>query len=87
LKDIEYFRLLEDEKLRKESSLFVEDASMVCSTEDNLDLETLNLICSNMAEGLGDGGCDPLILQTPISQRASVQLRNKKRNKKKYSSR
>jgi len=30
LKDIEYFRLLEDEKLRKESSLAVEDASTVC---------------------------------------------------------
>ena len=87
LKDLEFSSLVESEKLRKQSSLAVEAASTVCSTEDNLDLETLNLVYSEIAEGLGDGGCDPLILQTPISQKASVQLRNKKRNKKKYSSR
>jgi hypothetical protein len=62
LKDIEHNRLLQDAKLRDENFVLVEDASTVCSTEDNVDLEALNLICSGIAEGLGDGGCDPLIL-------------------------
>jgi len=69
LKDIEHNRLLENAKLREENFVLVEDASTVCSNEDIVDLEALNLICSEIAEGLGDGGCDPLILQTPVSQK------------------
>jgi hypothetical protein len=56
-------------KLREENFVLVEDALTVCSNEDSVDLEALNLICSEVAEGLGDGGCDPLILQTPVSQK------------------
>jgi hypothetical protein len=71
LKDLEYNRLLENAKLRDEKFVLVEDASTECSNVDNVDLEDLNLICSEIAEGLGDGGCDPLILQTPVSLKKS----------------
>ena len=82
LKDIEHNRLLENAKLREENFVLVEDASTVCSNEDIVDLEALNLICSKIAEGLGDGGCDPLILQTPVSQKMRGQHRQKKNHKK-----
>jgi len=78
LKDIEHNRLLENAKLREENFVLVEDASTVCSNEDIVDLEALNLICSEIAEGLGDGGCDPLILQTPVSQKMRGRHRQKK---------
>jgi hypothetical protein len=68
LKDQEFFRLAENAKLRDENFVLVEDASTVCSNDDSVDLEALNFICSDIVEGLGDGGCDPLILQTPVSQ-------------------
>jgi hypothetical protein len=55
LKDIEHNRLLQDANLIDENFVLVEDASTVCSTEDNVDLEALNLICSGIAKGLGDG--------------------------------
>ena len=32
-----------------------------------MDLDALNLICAEITEDLGDGGCDPLCLQTPLS--------------------
>jgi len=82
LKDIEHNRLLENAKLREENFVLVEDASTVCSNEDIVDLEALNLICSEIAEGLGDGGCDPLILQTPVSQKMRGRHRQKKNHKK-----
>ena len=78
LKDIEHNRLLENAKIREENFVLVEDASTVCSNEDIVDLEALNLICSEIAEGLGDGGCDPLILQTPVSQKMRGRHRQKK---------
>jgi len=81
LKDIEFSRLNENDKLREDNIVLVEDASTVCSNEDNLDLEALNLICSEIAEGLGDGGCDPLILQPPVSLKTRGRPRHKKRNK------
>jgi hypothetical protein len=40
----------------------LDETSSVCSLEENLDLEALNLICSEITEDLGDGGCDPLCL-------------------------
>ena len=74
--------MLENAKLREENFVLVEDASTVCSNEDIVDLEALNLICSEIAEGLGDGGCDPLILQTPVSQKMRGRHRQKKNHKK-----
>jgi hypothetical protein len=68
LRQIERQRL-HDSKLLMESNRLVADvASMVSSNEEGIDLEALNFICSEIAEGLGDGGCDPKCLQTPISQ-------------------
>jgi hypothetical protein len=68
LKDQEFLRLAENSKLRDENFVSVEDASTGCSNDDSVVFEALNLFCSDIAEGLGDGGCDPLSLQTPISQ-------------------
>jgi hypothetical protein len=61
LKDQEYIRMTEIARLREENFVLVEDASTICSNEDSVDLEALNLICPEVAEGIGDGGCDPLI--------------------------
>ena len=74
--------MLENAKIREENFVLVEDASTVCSNEDIVDLEALNLICSEIAEGLGDGGCDPLILQTPVSQKMRGRHCQKKNHKK-----
>jgi hypothetical protein len=82
LKDQEYIRMIEIAKLREENFVLVEDASTICSNEDSVDLEALNLICLEVAEGLGDGGCDPLILQTPISQKKRGRPRHKKKSNK-----
>ena len=82
LKDIEHNRLLEDALLRDENCGLAEDASTVYSNDDNVDLDALNLICSDIAEGLGDGGCDPLILQTPLSQSVGGRSSGKKNIKK-----
>jgi hypothetical protein len=49
IKDLEYNRLLENAKLRDENFVLVEDASTECSNVDNVDLEALNLICSEIA--------------------------------------
>jgi hypothetical protein len=53
----------------------VEETSSICSLEEKIDLEALNLICFEIAEDLDDGGCDPLCLQTPISQYKKKSLR------------
>jgi hypothetical protein len=82
LKDLEYNRLLENAKLRDENFILVEDASTECSNDDNVDLEALNLICSEIAEWLGDGGCDPLILQTPVSLQKRGHPKQKKNQNK-----
>jgi hypothetical protein len=66
--------MIENAKLRDENFVSVEDASTICSNEDSVDLEALNLICSEVVEGLGDGSCDPLILQTPVSQKREGTL-------------
>jgi hypothetical protein len=58
-----------------------DEVSTVASFEDVLDLDALNLICSEVAEGLGDGGCDPVCIQTPVS-RPSRSCRPKKIKKK-----
>jgi hypothetical protein len=68
--------------------VLIEDVSLVCSNDDSVDLEALILICSDVIEGLGDGGCDPLILQTFISQsRRGRPKHNKPKNKRKGKSR
>jgi hypothetical protein len=59
-----------------------DDVSTVCSLEDDFDLETLNLICSEISEGLGDGGYDPLCLQTPVSQNTKACSKNREKVKK-----
>jgi len=82
LKDIEYNRLIENTKLREDSFVLVEDTSTVGSNDDNIDLRVLNHICSEIAEGLGDGGCDPVILQTPVSQSKRGRPRQKKKSNK-----
>ena len=56
----------------------LDDATTVCSLDDNIDLETLNLICADISEDLGDGGCDPSCLQTPISLLKKSRSRNNK---------
>jgi hypothetical protein len=58
------------------------------TSDDSVDLEALNLIHSDVFEGLDDGGCDPLILQTPVSQSSRGHpKRNKPKIKKKSKSR
>jgi len=59
--------------------VLVEDTSTVGSNDDNIDLQVLNHICSEITEGLGDGGCDPVILQTPVSQSKRGRPRQKKK--------
>jgi hypothetical protein len=78
LRDIEGFRLVESKKLVEDNKVVVDDASTICSNDDVLDLEDLNLICSEISEGLGDGGCDPKCLQTPVSQKKGSRRQKKK---------
>jgi hypothetical protein len=80
LKDQEYNRMTENAKQREENFVLVEDASTICSNEDSVDLEALNLICLEVAEGLGDGGCDPFILQTPASQKKRRHHKHKNKS-------
>jgi len=54
-----------------------DDGQFVGSEGDILDYEALNLICAEAAEVLGDGGCDPVCLRSPISQKPRPK-RNKK---------
>ena len=61
LREVENFRMSESNKLA--------EASTYCSDVDILDQKSLNLICSEISKGLGDGGCDPKCLQTPVSQK------------------
>ena len=82
LKDLEHNRLVEAAKLRDDDFVLLEVAPTVCSNDDSVDLEALNLICSGVAEGLGDGGCDPVILQTPISHKRGGRPGSRKKNKK-----
>jgi hypothetical protein len=69
LRDIEGHRMIESKKLVEENKVMVDDASTICFNDDNIDLEALNLICSEILKGQGDGGCDPKCLQTPVSQK------------------
>jgi hypothetical protein len=88
LKDLEFSRLADSTSFREDNPVLVEDVASVCSTDDSVDLEALNLICSDVIEGLGDGGCDPLILQTLVSQSSRGHpKRNKSKIKKKSKSR
>ena len=66
--------------LEEKSKAMLDDTSTVCSLEENMDLEALNLICVEISEDLCDGGCDPLCLQTPIShsKKSSSKLNKKK---------
>ena len=85
LKDVEYNRFVERAS-RVENCDLVDDTLTVCSNDDIIDLEAINLICSDIAEGLGDGGCDPLILQSPIPHK-NKEHPKRHRNKNKVSSR
>jgi hypothetical protein len=67
--------------MRKDNFVLVEEALTVCSNEESVHLEALNLICADIAEGLGDGGCDPLILQTPVSQKNKRSHKHKSKIK------
>jgi len=62
LRDIESHRMSESKCLHVESNSLLGDASSVCSLDENLDLDALNLICAEISEDLGDGGCDPVCL-------------------------
>ena len=53
----------------------------VCSADENLDLETLNILCADITEDLGDGGCDPFDIQTPLSQVKKHRLFLRKKKK------
>lgn len=84
LKDIEYNRMFESSKLRDENLVLVEDASTECSVDDEVDFEALNLICSEIAEGLDGTGCDPEIVQPPVPPvrvKANSKVKNKNKNK------
>jgi len=80
LRDIEFARMSANNSLEEKSKAMLDDTSTVCSLEENMDLEALNLICVEISEDLGDGGCDPLCLQTPIShsKKSSSKLNKKK---------
>ena len=80
LRDIEFARMSANNSLEEKSKAMLDDTSTVCSLEENMDLEALNLICVEISEDLGDGGCDPLYLQTPIShsKKSSSKLNKKK---------
>ena len=80
LRDLEKFRLSQNKKLVDDNNIVLDDASTVCSNDDGIDLEALNFICSEISEGLGDGGCDPKCLQTPVSWKKSP-CRHKKKTK------
>jgi len=80
LRDLEKFRLNQNKKLVDDNNIVLDDASIVCSNDDGIDLEALNFICSEISEGLGDGGCDPKCLQTPVSRKKSP-CRHKKKTK------
>jgi hypothetical protein len=79
LKDLEAQRLCERDTLLNHDLITVEETSSICSLEEKIDLEALNLICSEIAEDLGDGGCDPLCLQTPISQYKKKKYKSRKK--------
>ena len=84
LRDIESTRMSESNLLKVDASSLVGDASTVSSVDEDLDLDALNHICAEISEDLGDGGCDPLCLQTPISHlKKSRSKKNKNKNKNK----
>jgi hypothetical protein len=83
LRDVEFNRLKSGTNKLSDNVVLVEDASSTCSLDDSVDLEALNLICSEILEGLGAWGCDPLILQTPISLKSSTHPRHKKNSRNK----
>jgi hypothetical protein len=72
LRDLEGKRLSENELLVNRNVANVDETTSICSLDENFDLEALNLICSEITEDLGDGGCDTLCLQTPISHYKKV---------------
>jgi len=83
LKDLEESRLAK-KKVVENISLEADDISSVCSWDDRMDLEALNIICAGISEDLGDGGCDPLSLQSPVShpkKSKSKGAKNKKKSK------
>jgi len=82
LRTLERHRLNEVDHLVVGNKCILDDASTVCSLEDNLELEALNFICSQISEGLGDGGCDPLCLQTPVSQTTKASSKNREKKLK-----
>ena len=65
LKELEERRLSEVVCLQNSLDTNTDNIS-VCSQDESIDLETLNLLWSEISECLGDGGCDPLVLQTPL---------------------
>ena len=81
LRDVEFNRMNESLNLLEENKVVVEDASTFCSNDDNIDLDALNQICSEISEGLGDGGCDHVCLQIPVSQKKHSRPKKKKKNK------
>ena len=80
LRELEAHRLNENISIAED--LTFNDASTLCSTEEILDLEALNFICSEVSEDLGGGGCDPLCLQTPISPIKRSRCGTRKKAKK-----
>ena len=85
LRDIESTRMSESNLLKVDNSSLLGDASTVCSVDEDLDLDALNHICAEISEDLGDGGCDPLCLQTPISHLKKSRSKNNKKKLKKES--
>jgi hypothetical protein len=65
LRDLEVQRLCESGKLVNHNITNLDETSSVCSLEENLELEALNLICSDITEDLGDGGCDLCVYRPP----------------------
>jgi hypothetical protein len=61
--------MFESSRLVEKNQLVDDDTSTLCSNEESINFQALNLICAEISKGLGDRGCDPKCLQTPISQK------------------
>jgi hypothetical protein len=72
LRSTEYQRIVDSKNLMFNDKKGIEDVVSVSSNEEYLNLEELNYICSDVAESLGDGGCDPKCLK-PLYHTAEAQ--------------
>jgi hypothetical protein len=79
LRDLESQRLSERDFSLNHVSTILDETSTVCSLDENLDLQSLNLICSEVAEDLGDGAVTLYVYRPPYhnSKRKKVRVGRK----------